>query len=81
MGLSATIAKQASNQGLRFMWFGNYRDWITNNGGCTLTVTQHTTVGVGVSHLPVPRTTTVAFGAGGDSPHQVLVVIQSRVVT
>ena len=33
MGLSATIAKQASNQGLRFMWFGNYRDWITNNGG------------------------------------------------
>ena len=45
-GVSATIAKQASNQGLRFMWFGTYRDWITNNGrirftsiiGCTLQI-------------------------------------------
>jgi solute carrier family 25 citrate transporter 1 len=31
-GLTATIAKQASNQGLRFMFFNKYKDVLTNNG-------------------------------------------------
>jgi len=39
-GVAATIAKQASNQGLRFMWFGNYRDWVTNNGEHKITPVQ-----------------------------------------
>ena len=31
-GLSATILKQGSNQGLRFMFFNKYKDIITDNG-------------------------------------------------
>lgn len=36
-GLSATILKQSSNQGLRFMFFNKYKDIITNNGETKLT--------------------------------------------
>jgi hypothetical protein len=28
----ATVLKQASNQGLRFMFFNKYKDIMTNNG-------------------------------------------------
>jgi len=31
-GAAATAMKQGSNQGLRFMWFNEYKSWITNNG-------------------------------------------------
>jgi solute carrier family 25 citrate transporter 1 len=31
-GLAATILKQGSNQGLRFMFFNKYKDLVTNNG-------------------------------------------------
>jgi hypothetical protein len=31
-GLMATVLKQASNQGLRFMFFNKYKDIMTNNG-------------------------------------------------
>lgn len=31
-GLSATVMKQASNQGLRFFWFNEYKKVVTNNG-------------------------------------------------
>lgn len=31
-GLSATIMKQASNQGLRFFWFNEYKKIVTNDG-------------------------------------------------
>ena len=31
-GLSATILKQSSNQGLRFMFFNKYKDIITEDG-------------------------------------------------
>jgi len=31
-GLSATILKQASNQGLRFLWFNEYKKIVTNDG-------------------------------------------------
>jgi len=31
-GLSATIMKQASNQGLRFFWFNEYKNVVTNDG-------------------------------------------------
>lgn len=31
-GLVATILKQSSNQGLRFMFFNKYKDFVTENG-------------------------------------------------
>lgn len=31
-GVSATVLKQASNQGLRFMFFNKYKDIITDDG-------------------------------------------------
>ena len=31
-GVVATVLKQGSNQGLRFMFFNTYKDYITNNG-------------------------------------------------
>jgi len=31
-GVSATILKQGSNQGLRFMFFNKYKDILTDNG-------------------------------------------------
>lgn len=31
-GLTATTLKQASNQGMRFMFFNKYKDLVTNNG-------------------------------------------------
>jgi solute carrier family 25 (mitochondrial citrate transporter), member 1 len=31
-GALATALKQGSNQGLRFMWFNEYKDIVTNNG-------------------------------------------------
>lgn len=31
-GLSATIMKQASNQGLRFLWFNEYKKYVTSDG-------------------------------------------------
>ena len=31
-GLSATIMKQASNQGLRFFWFNEYKNRVTSDG-------------------------------------------------
>ncbi|TFJ85469.1 hypothetical protein NSK_002979 [Nannochloropsis salina CCMP1776] len=36
-GLGATIMKQGSNQGLRFMFFNEYKNWVTNNGQHNLT--------------------------------------------
>lgn len=36
-GLFATILKQSSNQGLRFMFFNKYKDYVTNNGEKKLT--------------------------------------------
>jgi len=36
-GLGATIMKQGSNQGLRFMFFNEYKNWITDNGKVPLT--------------------------------------------
>lgn len=35
-GLSATIIKQASNQGLRFMFFNKYKDIVTGEGATPL---------------------------------------------
>jgi solute carrier family 25 citrate transporter 1 len=32
-GVFATILKQSSNQGLRFMFFNKYKDLMTDNGG------------------------------------------------
>ena len=29
--------KQGSNQGLRFMWFNEYKAWVTNNGQTPMT--------------------------------------------
>ena len=31
-GVVATVVKQSSNQGLRFMFMGSYRDWMTGGG-------------------------------------------------
>ncbi|CAM9437150.1 unnamed protein product [Choristocarpus tenellus] len=36
-GLSATIAKQGSNQGLRFMWFNKYKSILSDDGERDLT--------------------------------------------
>lgn len=36
-GVSATILKQSSNQGLRFMFFNKYKDIITENGKTKIT--------------------------------------------
>ena len=36
-GLGATIMKQGSNQGLRFMFFNEYKNWVTDNGKVSLT--------------------------------------------
>ena len=36
-GLFATILKQSSNQGLRFMFFNKYKDIVTNEGKTSLT--------------------------------------------
>jgi solute carrier family 25 (mitochondrial citrate transporter), member 1 len=37
-GVVATVMKQGSNQGLRFMWFNKYKDLMTNNGETQLGV-------------------------------------------
>jgi solute carrier family 25 citrate transporter 1 len=31
-GATATALKQGSNQGLRFMWFNEFKQWVTNDG-------------------------------------------------
>eukprot|EP00903_Cladosiphon_okamuranus_P008016 g7733.t1 len=36
-GVWATIAKQGSNQGLRFMWFNKYKGFMSNDGARPLT--------------------------------------------
>lgn len=36
-GAAATALKQGSNQGLRFMWFNEYKKRVTNDGEITLT--------------------------------------------
>ena len=36
-GLAATILKQSSNQGLRFMFFNKYKDIITEDGKAPMT--------------------------------------------
>lgn len=35
-GATATAMKQGSNQGLRFMWFNEYKNYFTNNGETNL---------------------------------------------
>ena len=35
-GAFATALKQGSNQGLRFMWFNEYKNVVTNGGETTL---------------------------------------------
>jgi len=36
-GAFATALKQGSNQGLRFMWFNEFKKYITNNGEIKMT--------------------------------------------
>ena len=36
-GAGATALKQGSNQGLRFMWFNEYKKYVTNNGETKMT--------------------------------------------
>ncbi|GMH92611.1 hypothetical protein TrVE_jg14120 [Triparma verrucosa] len=36
-GAAATAMKQGSNQGLRFMWFNEYKTFVTNNGETQMT--------------------------------------------
>ena len=31
-GVTATVAKQASNQGLRFMFMGSFKDYVSEGG-------------------------------------------------
>ena len=36
-GATATALKQGSNQGLRFMWFNEYKRWVTDGGTAPMT--------------------------------------------
>lgn len=52
-GLAPTIAKQASNQGLRFWFFGLYKDTLTDNGKKPLAVWQSLIGGMGAGCFSV----------------------------
>jgi len=46
-GVVPTILKQSSNQGLRFMFMGRYREIVTNNGEKKITPVQSLVGGMG----------------------------------
>jgi len=52
-GLFATILKQGSNHGLRFMAFNSYKDWLTDDGARTIRPVEALVGGMGAGLFSV----------------------------
>ena len=66
-GVVATVVKQSSNQGLRFMFMGSYRDWMTGGGDRKLQPLESLAGGMGAGGMEAVETATKSSVASSES--------------